>query len=169
MRFEYYNDYLTKDTDSDKVDWRAANGFCFDENGLVCIVWEEEKGFWNLPGGGREGNENPRETFVREVLEETQCEATEVEFFHSVYAKCFDENGVEIKVPENARCFRYICKLKNIQEFIPSKNINGHVTEIDERKFVTLEELPNYINWLKDTENGKMSFERLKNIIKTYE
>ena len=71
MKYEYYNDYLTKDTESDKVDWRAANGFCFDENMNVALVWEEEKGFWNLPGGGREGNESPKETFEREVLEDT--------------------------------------------------------------------------------------------------
>lgn len=164
MKYEYHNDYLTQDTESNKVDWRAANGFCFDDQGKVCIVWENEKDYWNLPGGGREGNERPMETFVREVLEETKCQATDVKLFHSVYAKCFDKNGAEVKVPENARCFRYICKLTNIQEFAPQKNINGHVSEIDERKFVTLEELPTYITWLADTENGRESFKGLKNI-----
>jgi len=161
MKYEYINDYQVQPENYADLDWSGANGFCFDEEGRVCIVWEKKKGYWTLPGGGREGGENPEETFVREVKEEAQAEAENIEYFHCVYAKCFDENDVEVKVSENRICFRYICKLKNIQEFVPNKN--GH--EIDERKFVNLDELPNYITWLKDSENGKESFELLRELV----
>lgn len=160
MKYEYINDYTIRPENHLNLDWSGANGFCFDESGRVCVVWEKEKGYWTLPGGGREDREIPEETFVREVNEESQCDAVGVEYLHCVYAKCLDENGVEVKVPENRICFRYICKLKNIQDFVPNKN--GH--EIDERRFVNLDELPNYITWLKDTENGANSFKRLKKI-----
>jgi ADP-ribose pyrophosphatase YjhB (NUDIX family) len=161
MRYEYVNDYLIQPENFENLNWSGSNGFCFDETGKVCVVWEENKGYWTLPGGGREGNETPEETFTREVKEEAQCDAGNIKYFHCVYAKCFDEKGLEVKVPENQICYRYICDLKNIQEFVPNKN--GH--EIDERKFVSLEELPNYLPWLKDTENGRESFGKLKEII----
>lgn len=161
MKYEYINDYLIRPNEFESLNWSGSNGFCLDESRKACIVWEEEKGYWTLPGGGREGNETPEETFVREVKEETQCDAVDVQYFHCVYARCFDERGFEVKVPENRICFRYICNLKSIQEFVPNKN--GH--EIDERKFVSLEELPNYLTWLKDTENGRESLRKLKEII----
>jgi ADP-ribose pyrophosphatase YjhB (NUDIX family) len=158
MNFEFFNDYKILDSQWKDLNWAGANGFCFDESGKVCIVWENEKGYWTLPGGGKENNESPVETFRREVLEETQCEATDIQYFHCVYAKCFDESGKEISVKENAIIFRYICKLKNIQGFIPRLDNQ----EIDERKFVTVDELPKYITWLADSENGRESFEKLK-------
>lgn len=158
LKLKYYNDYEIRDVDHSKVIWAGANGFCFDESGKVAIVLEHEKGFWNLPGGGREGTETPIETFVREVVEETQCQPTYIKYFHCVYAKCFDASGAEVPVKENAISFRYVCRLKSIQEFVPRKD--GQ--EMDERKFVTLEELPEYITWLKDSENGRESLERLK-------
>ncbi len=161
MKYEYINDYKIIPQDHKELDWSGSNGFCFDEEGRVCIVWEDEKKRWDLPGGGREGDENPEETFVREVKEETQCDAYDIKYFHSVNAKCFNEFGQEVKDPVNRICFRYICRLKNIQEFVP--NQNGH--EIDKRVFVSLEELPNYLTWLKETENGKESFEKLRTII----
>lgn len=148
----YVNDFeINPNGNLENVNWGAANGFCFDEKGKVAIVYEHEKGYWTLPGGGREVNETPEQTFVREVNEEAQAEPYDIKYFHCVYEQS-----------EKEVCFRFICKLKNIQDFIPNKNVNGHICEIDERKFVTLEELPNYITWLKDSENGRESFEILK-------
>lgn len=163
--YKFKNDFEIKPENFENVNWNSANGFCFDEEGKVAIVWEDEKGYWNLPGGGKENGESPEQTFVREVVEEAQALPYEIKFFHSVYAKAYDENGVEVPVRENRICFRYICKLKNIQEFVPNKISENFTSEIDDRKFVTLEELPEYITWLKDTENGKDSFEILKKML----
>jgi 8-oxo-dGTP pyrophosphatase MutT (NUDIX family) len=147
MDDKYVNDFEIKPEDYETLDWKAANGFCFDQENRVAIVWEEEKGYWCLPGGGKENSETPEQTFVREVVEETQCEPYDIKYFHCVYEKT-----------EKKICFRFICKLKNIEEFVPRK---GNV-EIDERRFVNLGELPNYITWLRDTPNGRDSFEILK-------
>ena len=158
MIYEYINDYninsKTKLQDLG-LDWNGANGFCFDESGKVAIVWEEEKGYWCLPGGGRENNETPEETFKRGVREEVQADVDEstLKYFHCVYEKS-----------EKQICFRFICKLKNIENFVPRKNINNFISEIDERKFVSLEDLPKYITWLETSETGKESFEVLKKI-----
>ena len=73
MIYEYINDYdINPKTNLQDLglEWSGANGFCFDENGKVAIVWEDEKGYWCLPGGGKENNEIPAETFLREVKEE---------------------------------------------------------------------------------------------------
>jgi hypothetical protein len=61
--------------------------------------------------------------------------------------------------------FRFICKLKNIGEFTPRKVTGSFESEIDEIKFVNLDDLPTYITWLESSENGKESFEKLKSII----
>lgn len=143
--------------------WAGATGFCFDDQGKVAIVYENEKGYWGLPGGGKEGLETPEQTFIREVKEEAQADAIDVKYFHCVYGNTYDENNIEVPGPENKISFRYICKLKNISEFIPNKD--GF--EIDERRFVTLSELPEYITWMKDTENGKESLELLKKKLET--
>jgi 8-oxo-dGTP pyrophosphatase MutT (NUDIX family) len=155
MEEVYVNNFELRPIENDE--WNSANGFCFDEFGNVCIVWEEEKGYWCLPGGGREGDETPEETFIREVMEEAQAEAVDVEYFHCVYTVSMDT-----KKRISPICFRFICNLKNIKEFVPRKKINAFTSEIDERKFVSLGELPEYITWLKDTENGRDSFELLK-------
>lgn len=41
MKSEYVNDYLLKPEDYKNLEWSGANGFCFDESGKVCVVWEE--------------------------------------------------------------------------------------------------------------------------------
>ena len=51
---------------------------------------------------------------------------------------------------------------------MPRKNVNNFISEIDERKFVSLDELPKYITWLETSENGRESFEILKSKIKKY-
>jgi ADP-ribose pyrophosphatase YjhB (NUDIX family) len=170
MKTFYINDFLVNPEKVENSRWATSNGFCFNQKGEVCIVYEDEKGCWNLPGGGRENTETPLETFTREVREETQCEPINVKYFHAVRAKHTNEHGEEIafenlneEFQKSTRyCFRYICKLENILEFIPRKD----GTEIDERKFVTLEELPKYIPWLTETENGRESFLKLKEILK---
>lgn len=164
MGYIFYNDFDIKPAQYPSLNWSGANGFCFDSEGNVCIVWEEEKKFWTLPGGGKEKDESPQETFEREVREETQSEAVAITYFHAVYAKCFDENNNEIPVKENAIVFRYICRLEHISPFQPIQN-NTRVTEIDERRFVSLEEVPDYLTWLKDTENGRESLNTLRVIL----
>ena len=158
MKYIFYNDFTTQLENCANTIWNGANGFCLNEKNEICIVWEKEKGEWNLPGGGKEENETPLETFIREVQEETQCEPLNISYFHAVYAKLFDDIMQEVEGAPPQYGFRFICRLESILEFVPRKN----ETEIDERKFVPLDELPHYIPWLADSENGRESFTEFK-------
>ncbi len=162
VKYIPYNDFTIQPENSVDTTWSGANGFCLNGKNEICIVWEEEKDEWNLPGGGKEKNETPRETFIREVQEETQCEPVDIHYFHAVYAKKYDDTMQEKKDTPIDYSFRFVCRLENIQEFIPRKD----GTEIDGRKFVPLDELPHYIPWLESAENGKESFEKLKEYLK---
>lgn len=161
MKTNIYNDFVTQASQHAKIMWTSSNGFCLNAQKEICIVWEEEKGEWNLPGGGREEGENPEQTFIREVEEESQCTPTNIQFIHSVYSKTLTDEGAEIITEKDGRCFRFICDLVDIEDFVPRKN----GTEIDERKFVAFEELPTYISWLADSENGRESYEVLRKYI----
>jgi ADP-ribose pyrophosphatase YjhB (NUDIX family) len=54
-----------------KVDVRAA---AFRDDGRVLMVREVTDARWSLPGGWAEVNQSPRESVIREVLEETGFE-----------------------------------------------------------------------------------------------
>ena len=156
-----YIDFETPVENHNTIPWASANGYCLNNKKEVCIVWEEEKGVWNLPGGGKEVGETPEQTFRREVEEETQCIPSNIKYLHSVYARCFEDVNNETAYTEDPRCFRFICTLENIEPFIPRKN----GMEIDERKFVSIDELPQYIPWLENSENGRESFRAFKGCI----
>ena len=49
----------------------ASRGLVFLPNGNILAFLKPKIGQYKLPGGGKEGNETPEETFRREVLEET--------------------------------------------------------------------------------------------------
>lgn len=51
----------------------GARGIVIREDGKIAIFNKANKNEYKLPGGGLEGNEDPKEAFKREVLEETGC------------------------------------------------------------------------------------------------
>lgn len=51
----------------------ASRGIVVREDGKIAVFNKSNKNEYKLPGGGMENNENPEETFKREVLEETGC------------------------------------------------------------------------------------------------
>jgi 8-oxo-dGTP pyrophosphatase MutT (NUDIX family) len=57
--------------------WSGGIYMLNDVDGRRCVllVKEHQKGLWSLPGGKQEANETPEETFIREVWEETGCNA----------------------------------------------------------------------------------------------
>lgn len=52
---------------------RAARGIVIREDGKIAVFNKANKNEYKLPGGGMENDEAPKETFKREVLEETGC------------------------------------------------------------------------------------------------
>ena len=51
----------------------GARGIVIRDDGKIAIFNKSNKNEYKLPGGGLEGNEDPKEAFKREVLEETGC------------------------------------------------------------------------------------------------
>lgn len=49
----------------------ASRGVVYYSDGDILIFLKEKIGQYKLPGGGKENNEKPEETFIREVHEET--------------------------------------------------------------------------------------------------
>lgn len=54
----------------------GARGIVFNKDGKIAIFNKSNKNEYKLPGGGIDKNENPKEAFKREVLEETGCEVS---------------------------------------------------------------------------------------------
>ncbi|ACS99312.1 NUDIX hydrolase [Paenibacillus sp. JDR-2] len=59
----------------DTVSRYAARGVLFNNQGQVAMMYMAELDLYKLPGGGMEEGESPEEAFVREIKEETGCEA----------------------------------------------------------------------------------------------
>ena len=51
----------------------SARGIVLRNDGKIAVFYKSNKNEYKLPGGGMENDENPEETFKREVLEETGC------------------------------------------------------------------------------------------------
>ena len=51
----------------------GARGIVIREDGKIAIFNKQNKNEYKLPGGGIENNEDPKDAFKREVLEETGC------------------------------------------------------------------------------------------------
>ncbi|TCM86208.1 NUDIX domain-containing protein [Paenibacillus sp. BK033] len=59
----------------DTVSRYAARGVLFNSRGQVAMMHMAELDLYKLPGGGMEEGESPEEAFVREIKEETGCDA----------------------------------------------------------------------------------------------
>lgn len=52
----------------------GARGIIIRDDGKIAVFNKTKKNEYKLPGGGLEGEEEPKEAFIREALEETGCE-----------------------------------------------------------------------------------------------
>lgn len=57
---------------SEKWPRKASRGVVYFSDGDILIFLKEKIGQYKLPGGGKENNEKPEETFICEVHEETE-------------------------------------------------------------------------------------------------
>ena len=62
---------------------RNVSGLLVQSNGKTLLVFK--RGFWFFPGGKQEGNEEPKETLLRELREELHlvCRKLELTLLHS--------------------------------------------------------------------------------------
>lgn len=78
----------------------TVRGVIFDENKAICIRTMKGSGFFFLPGGGIEDNENPVEALKRECLEEAGCNIDDIQKIGTVI-----EYRDEAKEKRTNECF----------------------------------------------------------------
>lgn len=108
-----------------------VSGYVFNENNQLLIV--KNGNTWTIPGGHPEANETYLQTLERELMEEACVTVDTPNYLGAV------------EVVENEDVYyqlRYTARVKEVLPFIQE-------WEICERKFVDLEDLPQYIKWAK--------------------
>lgn len=113
--------------------YTQVSGYIFDDKGEMLIVKNGKT--WTIPGGHPEAGETPEQTLCREVMEEACVVLSDLQYIGAV--EVVEDGEVYYQM-------RYVARTKDILPF-------GTEWEIDERKFVKIEEIENYITWA----NGK--------------
>jgi 8-oxo-dGTP diphosphatase len=104
-------------------------------NGAILLVYDRFKQHWELPGGGIETGETPRDCAVRELMEESGQSGAELEFAGIIKFK-LAKSGIRFAAI-------YSCSLPELSPFQPNDEIGkntcwdfisdiGYIDEISE-------------------------------------
>lgn len=122
------------------IPFSQVYGYCYTSDKKIVLVKDYDEDYFSLPGGTPEIGETAEEAFARELLEEAQISATTTDLMGSVLVK---ENFAGL--PKMHQQIRYLSFIEDIEDFVPGKN----AMEIAERILVEVQDLPNYIPWMK--------------------
>ena len=111
-------------------------GIIFNDNNEILICRSSKTVDWQIPGGHPDAGETFEETLHREVLEEVDVEIENIKPLGVFKVEFSDGDNVTYQS-------RFIAKLKNLLPQTPDP-ANGQTWE---RKFVSAEEITNYVNW----------------------
>lgn len=111
--------------------YTQVSGYIFNEKNELLIVKNGKT--WTIPGGHPEKNETKEETLCRELMEEACVTLNNINYLGAV--EVIDNN-------EKYYQLRYTAKINEVLPF-------NQEWEISERKFIDLNDLPNYIKWSK--------------------
>lgn len=129
-------------SDNCKIIWREGfdlqnekytqvSGYVFNDDNQLLIVKNGET--WTIPGGHPEKGETKEETLARELMEEACVTLKDVNYIGAV------------EVVENNEVYYQLRYTTKVLAVLPFKQ----EWEICERKFVNIEDLPQYIKWAK--------------------
>jgi 8-oxo-dGTP pyrophosphatase MutT (NUDIX family) len=121
------------------------------------LVRDTGESHYSLPGGGCELGESAVEAFRRELMEEAQCEASNLILLGCTKVDIYDETK---KVHlQSISQVRFYCEIKNINNFMPNKD--GF--EVEERILTPFYDLPGKIDWLNG-EVGKLFLDEVSKL-----
>ncbi|HJD05645.1 MAG TPA: NUDIX hydrolase [Candidatus Onthoplasma faecipullorum] len=109
--------------------YTQVSAYVFNDENQLLIV--KNGNTWTIPGGHPEAGETKLETLSRELMEEACLTIKDVQYLGAVEVQ---EDG------KNYYQLRYFAKVDKILPFVQE-------WEINERKFVDLENLSEYITW----------------------
>ena len=144
-----YEDYGNIFLDDFVGSWsgEASRGIIQFPDGDILVFFKKRIGLYKLPGGGKEGNETPEQTFMREVLEETgymvknirkvgivkdQTQTSHI-FTAEPYGEAQEIHPDENEIKFGAKCLKMnpADVLKNMKKFITE-----HKSNLDENSLV---------------------------------
>ena len=111
--------------------YTQVSAYVFNENNQLLIV--KNGSTWTIPGGHPEKGETKLETLEREMMEEACITLKEINYLGAV------------EVVENGEVYYQLRYTAFVKDILPFKK----EWEIDERKFINIDELPKYIKWSK--------------------
>lgn len=151
-------EYLQKEninSDKESVVTLQAMAMCQRED-EYCVVKDFDEEFFSIPGGGCELGESSLDCIKREISEEAQFNCEDYELLGRLFVSFYDGERLLSRISHD----RYLCKINedSIKEFIPRKD--GF--EIDERKFLKLDDIQNQVKILQNS-TGDEILKDLKN------
>ena len=111
--------------------YTQVSGYIYNEKNHLLIVKNGKN--WTIPGGHPEQGETQLQTLERELMEEACVTLKDVKYLGAV------------EVVENGETYYQLRYTAKVLEVLPFET----KWETDEREFVSLEDLPNYIKWSK--------------------
>lgn len=129
-----------------KEKYTQVSGYIFNDNNQLLIVKNGK--IWTIPGGHPEISETKEETLKREVMEESCVSLKDIKYLGAV------------EVIEDGEVYYQLRFTAITKEILPFKE----EWEINERKFVDLNELNKYITW----SNGKTFIAQIESAKKAW-
>lgn len=111
--------------------YTQVSGYVFNDQNELLIVLNDKT--WTIPGGHPESGETKLDTLNRELMEEACVTLKDIHYLGAVEVVENDETYYQL---------RYTAKVDSLLDFAKE-------WEISERKFVALDNLPEYIKWAK--------------------
>jgi ADP-ribose pyrophosphatase YjhB (NUDIX family) len=118
-------------------------GLCFTKDGKLCIIRNQllTDGFtpWYLPGGTPKDRETPKETLIREVDEEIDCDISNLKLLGA--NEVFFPNNPNKDKGDHYYQLRYFAIIENVKGQTP----DPHDGQLVERKFINPNEFLDFV------------------------
>lgn len=116
-------------------------GICLDDENKILII--KDKARWQIPGGTPEKGETPEQTLKREMIEEAQAEIGRIVPLGVQEVNYFDNPNK--KQGDLFYQYRYVAFIKKLNPMQPDPATG----RLNERKFVSFDEIDDYVKWGK--------------------